>query len=69
MVADDVPCSQLVCYRLALFSVFTEEDDLKQCVALRYPAIQILPPSGMMSLKDLKEHHYTKCPTRLSIKI
>ena len=22
--------------------------------------IQILPPCGMMSLKDLKEHHYTK---------
>jgi hypothetical protein len=27
---------------------------------LRHPAIQILPPCGMMSLKDLKEHHYTK---------
>src|SRR4030042_2789532 len=26
----------------------------------RHPTIQILPPCGMMSLKDLKEHHYTK---------
>jgi hypothetical protein len=27
------------------------------CVALRHPIIYILPPCGMMSLKDLKEHH------------
>jgi hypothetical protein len=33
-----------------------------------HPAIPILPPYGMMSLKDLKEHHYTKCPTLLSAK-
>ena len=31
-----------------------------QCnsVALRHPVIHILPPCGMMSLKDFKEHHY-----------
>jgi hypothetical protein len=32
----------------------------REPVALRHPGIQILPPCGMMSLKDLKEHHYTK---------
>jgi len=37
-------------------------------VALRHPAVQILPPRGMMSLKDLKEHHYAKYPALLSIK-
>ncbi len=37
-------------------------------VALRHPAIQFLPPCGMMSLKDLKEHHYTKCPRPLFYK-
>jgi len=38
-------------------------------VAVRHPAIKILSPCGMMSLKDLKEHHYTKCPALLSKKI
>jgi hypothetical protein len=33
---------------------------LQDSVVQRHPAIQILPPCGMMSLKDLKEHHYTK---------
>jgi len=29
-------------------------------VAQQHPDNQFLPPCGMMSLKDLKEHHYTK---------
>jgi hypothetical protein len=37
-------------------------------VAQRHPAIQILPPCGMMSLKDLKEHHYTKQGGTLGMK-
>jgi hypothetical protein len=28
----------------------------------------VLPPCGMMSLKDLKEHHYTKCPALFCLK-
>jgi hypothetical protein len=38
----------------------SKNDDMNSIVALRHPAIQILPPCGMMSLKDLKEHHHTK---------